>query len=138
MISGTIRRSQRDCVETFRRVADGAIGDIVSAQVIRNGGTLWHKDRQPGWSDMEYVMRNWPNFCCISGDLLTEQFIHEIDMMSWFLGDRKPLRAIGYGGRQRRVTGDVYDFSVSNMFMTMKYAPTVLHVRSMVVTTNCM
>lgn len=55
-------------------------------------------------------MRNWPNFCCISGDLLTEQFIHEIDMMSWFLGDRKPLRAIGYGGRQRRVTGDVYDF----------------------------
>ena len=31
-------------------------------------------------------------------------------MMSWFLGDRKPLRAIGYGGRQRRVTGDVYDF----------------------------
>lgn len=110
VISGTIRRSQRDCVETFRRVADGAIGDIVSAQVIRNGGTLWHKDRQPGWSDMEYVMRNWPNFCCISGDLLTEQFIHEIDMMSWFLGDRKPLRAIGYGGRQRRVTGDVYDF----------------------------
>lgn len=110
VISGTIRRSQRDCVETFRRVADGAIGDIVSAQVIRNGGNLWHKDRQPGWSDMEYVMRNWPNFCCISGDLLTEQFIHEIDMMSWFLGDRKPLRAIGYGGRQRRVTGDVYDF----------------------------
>ena len=110
VISGTIRRSQRDCIETYRRVAEGAIGDIVSAQVIRNGGTLWHKKRQPEWNDMEYLMRNWPNFCCISGDMPAEQFIHEIDMMSWFLGDEKPQRAIGYGGRQRRVSGDVYDF----------------------------
>ena len=42
VISGTIRRSQRDCIETYRRVAEGAIGDIVSAQVIRNrNGTTW-------------------------------------------------------------------------------------------------
>ena len=110
IISGTIRRSQRDCIETYRRVAEGAIGDIVSAQVLRNGSSLWHKDRQPEWSDMEYMMRNWPNFCWVSGDMPLEQFIHEIDMMSWFLGDKKPVSATAVGGRARRVTGDVYDF----------------------------
>ena len=110
VISGTIRRSQKNCIETFRRVADGAIGNIVSAHVSRMGGSLWFKQREKGWDDMEYMMRNWVNFCWTSGDHIVEQFIHEIDQMSWFLGDRKPVRAEATGGRQRRVTGDMYDF----------------------------
>jgi len=110
VISGTIRRSQKDCIETYRRVADGAIGDIVSAHVSRLGGALWFVQRRPEWNDIEYIMRNWVNFCWTSGDLVVEQFIHEIDMMSWFMGDRKPVRAEATGGRQRRVTGDMYDF----------------------------
>ncbi len=110
VISGTIRRSQKDCIETYRRVAGGAIGEIVSAHVSRMGGALWFKQRQPGWTDMEYLLRNWVNFCSTSGDFVVEQFIHEIDQMSWFLGDKRPVRAEATGGRQRRVTGDMYDF----------------------------
>ena len=110
VISGTIRRSQKDCIETYRRVAGGAIGEIVSAHVTRLGGALWFIQRRPEWTDMEYMLRNWVNFCWTSGDLVVEQFIHEIDMMSWFMGDRKPLSAEATGGRQRRVTGDLYDF----------------------------
>ncbi len=45
VISGTIRRSQKDCIETFRRVAGGAIGEIVSAHVTRLGGALWFVQR---------------------------------------------------------------------------------------------
>ena len=110
VISGTVRRSQKDCIETYRRVAGGAIGDIVSAQVTRMGNSSWIRNRQPGWSDMEYMLQNWINFCWTSGDLLLEQFIHEIDMMNWFLGDIRPVRAEATGGRHRRTTGDVYDF----------------------------
>jgi predicted dehydrogenase len=110
VISGTIRRSQKDCIETYRRVAGGAIGELVSAHVTRLGGALWSVQRRPEWNDMEYMLRNWVNFCWTSGDLVVEQFIHEIDMMSWFLGDKKPVRAEATGGRQRRVTGDMYDF----------------------------
>lgn len=110
VISGTIRRSQKDCIETYRRVAGGMIGEIVSAHVIRHGGALWHIKRQPGWSDMEYMLRNWVNFCWTSGDLIVEQFVHEIDMMTWFMGDRHPIKAEATGGRQRRVTGDMFDF----------------------------
>ena len=110
VISGTIRRSQKDCIETYRRVAGGAIGEIVSAHVSRMGGSLWFKQREKSWCDMEYMLRNWVNFCWTSGDHIVEQFIHEIDQMSWFMGDKPPVRAEATGGRQRRVTGDMYDF----------------------------
>jgi myo-inositol 2-dehydrogenase / D-chiro-inositol 1-dehydrogenase len=109
VVSGTIRRKQKDFMETKRRVESGEIGDIVSAHIIRNGGSLWVIKRQPGWSDMEYMLRNWANFCWLSGDHIVEQFIHEIDVMNWYLG-KIPVKAMAWGGRQRRVTGDQYDF----------------------------
>jgi predicted dehydrogenase len=109
MVSGTIRRVQKDFMETWRRVQNGAIGDIVSAHIIRNGGALWVVRRQPGMTDMEYMLRNWANFCWLSGDHIVEQFIHEIDVMNWYTG-KTPVKAIAWGGRQRRVTGDQYDF----------------------------
>jgi len=109
MISGTIRRVQKDFMETWRRVANGEIGEIVSAHITRNGGSLWVIQRQPGWTDMEYMLRNWANFCWVSGDHIVEQFIHEIDVMNWYIG-KNPVKAMGWGGRQRRVTGDQYDF----------------------------
>ena len=109
MVSGTIYRVSKDYLETRRRVMNGEIGDIVSAHVIRNGGSLWVRKRQPGWTDMEYMLRNWGNFCWLSGDHIVEQFIHQVDVMNWYLG-KNPVKAIGWGGRQRRVTGDQYDF----------------------------
>ena len=110
VISGTIRRSEQNNIELCKRVANGAIGQLVSAHVIRFGGTGWHKTREKGWSDMEYMLRNWINFTWVCGDLLCEQFIHEIDLMSMFLGDIPPVKALATGGRARRLTGDVYDF----------------------------
>ena len=98
IISGTIRRSQKDYMETRRRVLNGEIGDIVGANIIRNGGALWYRSRRPEWTDMEYMLRNWVNFCWLSGDHITEQFIHEIDTMNWYLGEY-PIQA-----------GDQYDF----------------------------
>ena len=109
MVSGTIRRVQKDYMETHRRVANGEIGEIVSAHIIRNGGSLWYRLRKPEWTDMEYMIRNWVNFCWLSGDHIVEQFIHEVDVMNWYLG-KNPVKASGWGGRQRRVTGDQYDF----------------------------
>jgi len=109
IVSGTIRRVQKDFMETQRRVTNGQIGEIVSAHITRNGGSLWVIKRQPGWTDMEYMLRNWANFCWLSGDHIVEQFIHEIDVMNWYVG-KNPVKAIGWGGRQRRITGDQYDF----------------------------
>jgi len=112
MVSGTIRRYQKDYMETLRRVHEGQIGSIVSANIVRNGGPLWWVERQPEWSDMEYMLRNWGNFTWLSGDTIVEIFVHEIDVMNSYI-KRPPERAIGYGGRQRRQSGDQYDhFSI--------------------------
>jgi len=109
VVSGTIRRVQKDFAETWRRVASGQIGEITGAHIIRNGGSLWYRSRNPKWTEMEYMIRNWANFCWLSGDHIVEQFIHEIDVMNWFV-QKLPVKAIGWGGRQRRVNGDQYDF----------------------------
>lgn len=112
MVSGTIRRYQKDYMETQRRVQNGAIGEVLGANIIRNGGALWWVERKPEWSDMEYMLRNWGNFSWLSGDHIVEMFIHELDVMSWYLGDH-PVNAIGYGGRQQRISGDQFDqFSI--------------------------
>ncbi|WP_206082089.1 Gfo/Idh/MocA family protein [Maribellus sediminis] len=109
MVSGTIRRVQKDYMITQQKVKNGEIGEIIGANILRNGGALWFRKRQPQWTDMEYMLRNWVNFCWLSGDHITEQFIHEVDVMNWFVG-KNPVKAVGYGGRQRRITGDQYDF----------------------------
>ncbi len=109
MVSGTVYRVAKDYMETNKRIANGAIGTITGATVIRNGGALWFRRRQPEWSDMEYMLRNWVNFIWLSGDHITEMFIHQLDLMNWNMG-KMPILASGYGGRHRRVTGDQYDF----------------------------
>lgn len=112
MVSGTIRRYQKDYIHTRQMIADGAIGEITGASIVRNGGALWWVKREPGWSDMEYMIRNWGNVTWLSGDTILEKFIHEVDVMSWYMGE-DPVRAIGYGANHRRDTGDQYDiFSV--------------------------
>ncbi|HKJ67806.1 MAG TPA: Gfo/Idh/MocA family oxidoreductase [bacterium] len=112
VMTGTNMRHSRDIVATNTRVREGMIGPIVSATVIRNGGQLWYRTPRPEWSEMEYMIRDWVNWCWLSGDHIVEQHIHRIDQVHFFTG-RHPVSAVGYGARQRRVTGDQYDmFSI--------------------------
>jgi len=83
----------------------------------RMGGMLWFRQRERGWSDMEYLLRNWTSFCSTSGDFIVEQMIHHIDQLNWFMGEKMPVKAEATGGRQRRVTGDMYDhFSIEYVY----------------------
>lgn len=107
--TGTQRRHKRDYINTLQQVADGAIGEIVGGNVYWNQGQLWYRTRQSGWSDMEYMIRDWVNWAWLSGDHIVEQHVHNIDVFQWFSG-MQPVSAVGFGGRHRRVTGDQYDF----------------------------
>jgi predicted dehydrogenase len=55
------------------------------------------------------MVRDWVNWCWLSGDHIVEQHIHNIDVINWFTNSH-PVKAVGVGGRARRVTGDQYDF----------------------------
>jgi myo-inositol 2-dehydrogenase/D-chiro-inositol 1-dehydrogenase len=111
IVAGTQRRHQAEYLETIRRIQDGAIGDIVSAQVYWNQGGLWHRARQPEWTDVEWQLRNWLYFTWLSGDHIVEQHVHNIDVANWVLGAH-PIKAVGVGGRQWRTDpafGHIYD-----------------------------
>jgi predicted dehydrogenase len=81
---------------------NGQIGEILTAEATYNTGELWHKERQPGWTDMEYKLRNWLYYNWLSGDHIVEQAIHSVDMLQWAMGDVMPLSVTGTGGRQKR------------------------------------
>jgi myo-inositol 2-dehydrogenase/D-chiro-inositol 1-dehydrogenase len=117
VVTGTQRHHQRDYVEVFRRVAgEGAIGKIVAANAYWNQRMLWYREKQPDWSDMEWLIRDWVNWAWLSGDHIVEQHIHNIDVINWFIG-KFPVKAVGVGSRQRRITGDQYDnFSVDFVY----------------------
>jgi predicted dehydrogenase len=123
--TGTQRRHQRDYVATWQQVAQGLMGDVVGGNVYWNGGKLWHRDPNASWSEMEYMIRNWVNWTWLSGDHIVEQHVHNLDVLNWFTGSH-PVKAVGFGSRLRRVTGDQYDnFSVDFSFESG------IHVHSM-------
>lgn len=121
IVAGTQRRHQRNYVETYKQIAGGAIGDLTGGNVYWNGGKLWHRDPNPDWNEMEYMIRNWVNWIWLSGDHIVEQHVHNLDIAQWFFGAH-PVKALGFGSRQRRVTGDQYDnFSVDFVFEDGKH-----------------
>lgn len=109
VVTGTQRRHQEDYIETYKQVANGAIGQITSAKAFWNQNHVWFRTREEGWDDMTYMIRNWNNFCWLCGDHFLDTHVHNIDVVNWFVG-KHPESAIGYGGRARRLTGDQYDF----------------------------
>jgi len=60
---------------------------------------------------MEYQMRNWYYFVWLCGDHITEQHIHNLDVINWFK-EGYPVKAQGMGGRQVRKGknhGEIFD-----------------------------
>jgi predicted dehydrogenase len=118
--AGTQRRHMTSYRETIRRIQDGAIGDIVYAKCYWNGGEIWVIQREPGWSDMEWQLRNWNYFTWLSGDHIVEQHVHNLDIMNWVLGAH-PVRAVsGLGGRQVR-TGEEHGHIFDHFAVEFEY-----------------
>ena len=115
VVAGTVFRHHKTHIDAIQQIHDGKFGDIVGGSSYYNVGHLWHKPRQPGWTDMEWQCRNWLYFTWLSGDHIVEQNVHRIDIMNWVM-KAHPLNAYGMGGREVRTDpmyGNIYDhFSV--------------------------
>ena len=111
VVAGTQRRHERAYVETMKRIHDGAIGEIVSAQCYWNQGALWVNKRQANQGDVEWQLRNWLYFTWLSGDHIVEQHVHNIDVINWAF-NKLPEQVHGLGGRQYRTGpehGNIFD-----------------------------
>jgi myo-inositol 2-dehydrogenase/D-chiro-inositol 1-dehydrogenase len=103
LVSGFCWRYANRMRDAFRRLADGAIGPVRSAYTTYLAtGYRGEVPRQPGWTDMEYQIRNWHYYTWLSGDHITEQAIHSLDRLLWAFGDEMPVAVSCTGGRERR------------------------------------
>ena len=111
-VVGTQRRHDVNYLEAMKAIQDGAIGDVIGADVYWCQGGLWHMGRPDEWSDVEFQIRNWLYFTWLSGDQICEQHIHNIDVALWAFGDVAPEQAFASGGREVRTDelyGNVFD-----------------------------
>ena len=112
VVTGTQRHHQRNYVASYKKIMEGAIGEITGGAVYWNQSMLWYRERKKEWNDFEWMVKDWVNWKWLSGDHIVEQHVHNIDVFTWFSG-LKPVSATGFGSRHRRITGDQYDnFSV--------------------------
>ncbi len=111
VVSGLCLRYSYGFQELIKRIHGGEIGDVHTLYASDYRGTIWYKERQPEWTDMHYVMRNWYYYTWLSGDFNVEQHVHYLDVCSWAF-DGYPVKAIGMGGRQVRTEakfGNIFD-----------------------------
>ena len=109
VVAGTQRRHQQHYVEIMKRIHDGAIGEIRSAQCYWNGwGSSLTKPKPAGMSDVEWQIRTWYHWQWISGDHIVEQHVHNLDIVNWAL-QAHPVQCLGVGGRQVRKGGNNFD-----------------------------
>ena len=109
VVVGLQRHYQNSYRELFKR--KDLIGDITSSQAWWNNDGVWVRPRKYNQTEMEYQMRNWYYFNWLCGDHITEQHIHNIDVINWFKGSY-PVKAQGLGGRQVRKGkdhGEIFD-----------------------------
>jgi len=101
--------------EVVRRVHAGQIGPIQSAEASYMCNIMFldvDANFRKSNKDANSILRAWTINRVLSGDVISEQNIHVLDVATWFL-DAEPVKAVGAGGRARDFLGDAWDhFSV--------------------------
>jgi predicted dehydrogenase len=101
--------------EALLRVHRGDIGRIISGEATYITGAPFERqleDLKVSPQDPERQLRAWGLSRALSGDVITEQNIHAVDVTTWAL-DQHPARASGTCGLKSRTLGDCHDhFSV--------------------------
>jgi predicted dehydrogenase len=114
-------RATAPFIEAMRRVHSGALGSFVFGEATYHAeDPFLEKVDAVKSGTPEGVLRGWGLSREYSGDIITEQNIHTLDVMNWIMA-KPPISASGTGGRKFREVGTCWDtFSV-----TYKYADDV-------------
>ena len=105
--------------EVALRIQKGEIGKLVTVYaeyqtnlMFEDQDALLRKDPH----NPEVRLRSWGIDRVLSGDVITEQNIHSLDVATWLV-NADPIKAYGTGGRSRPFLGDCWDhFSVLLFF----------------------
>ncbi len=96
-------------IDAIRRVHGGAIGRFAFGEATYHAEDPFEGQAEYARSrDPEDRLRAWGLSRELSGDIITEQNIHALDVASWIMGG-PPLCAYGTGGRKVRQVGTCWD-----------------------------
>jgi myo-inositol 2-dehydrogenase / D-chiro-inositol 1-dehydrogenase len=114
-------RATSQFIEAIRRVHAGALGTFIFGEATYHAEDPFLEKVEAAKSGTpEGILRGWGLSREYSGDIITEQNIHTLDVMNWIMA-KPPISASGAGGRKFRHVGTCCDtFSV-----TYKYADDV-------------
>jgi len=94
--------------EAVKRVHNGDIGRLVSGEAVYYCGDTWGNPTYDA-ANAETCLRHWGVDKILSGDVITEQNIHALDVATWIV-DEAPVKAVGACGRKSRTgSGNVND-----------------------------
>jgi len=90
--------------ELYRRIRDGAIGDITLLKAYRitgPTGSAFSGPKPAGISELMWQIQRFHSFLWLSGGAFSDFLIHNIDECCW-MKDAWPVSAKGFGGRHYR------------------------------------
>ena len=105
-------RANEFFIEAIKRVHNGAIGEFAFGESSYHAGSPWKEKKkflEDDPDNPENRLRAWGLDRALSGDIITEQNIHTIDVAGWVM-DQEPVYAVGTGGHKVRTDkGNCYD-----------------------------
>jgi len=106
-------RADEFYIEALKRVHEGAIGQFAFGEATYHAGVPWTGQEQfAKEATAEARLRAWGLDKVLSGDIITEQNIHTLDVVNWIMNG-PPVCAFGTGGQKVRDFGTCWDtFSV--------------------------
>ena len=97
-------RTHPSFVTAVSKVRGGGLGDLLFGEAQYHAESPWEQYYAPLAADPgnpELRLKAWGLDRALSGDMITEQDIHALDVMSWIMGP-PPLWATGCGGLKAR------------------------------------
>jgi len=107
-------RADQYYLEAIKRVHEGALGKFAFGEATYHAGIPWTSQVTSALdsANPESRLRAWGLDRILSGDIITEQNIHTLDVASWIM-NQPPQCAYGTGGQKVRDFGTCWDtFSV--------------------------
>jgi predicted dehydrogenase len=91
-------------IEALKRVREGAIGELVFGEATYHAECpfeQWYDALRQDPHNPEIRLRAWGLDRALSGDIITEQEIHVLDVANWII-EQPPLYAVGTNGLKAR------------------------------------
>lgn len=104
-------RANKAYQDAIAKIHSGDLGKIIMVEAAYQCSLMFENldaELRKNPNNPEVKLKAWSIDRALSGDIITEQNIHALDVASWVM-NAEPIKAFGTGGRRREFIGNCYD-----------------------------